>query len=113
MPAARPAQARTSTCWSSSGRTSVNNAVGAVRRPCCGAPLPVSPYPRTLWSTVRRKRPRGKTLPAISWLERCGRGEFSMSEDELPSRLLALARRDLRAVELLRDQPEVGDGIIG
>jgi hypothetical protein len=36
-----------------------------------------------------------------------------MSEDELPSRLLALARRDLRAAELLQDQPEVGDGIIG
>jgi HEPN domain-containing protein len=36
-----------------------------------------------------------------------------MSEGELPSRLLALARRDLRAAELLRDQPEVGDGIIG
>ncbi len=36
-----------------------------------------------------------------------------MSEDELPSRLLALARRDLRAAELLRDQPEVGDAIIG
>ncbi|HEX6900442.1 MAG TPA: HEPN domain-containing protein [Thermoanaerobaculia bacterium] len=36
-----------------------------------------------------------------------------MSDDELPSRLLVLARRDLRAAELLRDQPEVGDGIIG
>ena len=36
-----------------------------------------------------------------------------MSEGELPSRLLALARRDLRAAELLRDQPEVGDGIMG
>jgi HEPN domain-containing protein len=36
-----------------------------------------------------------------------------MSEDELPSRLLTLARRDLRAAELLQDQPEVGDGIIG
>jgi HEPN domain-containing protein len=36
-----------------------------------------------------------------------------MNEGELSSRLLALARRDLRAAELLRDQPEVGDGIIG
>ena len=36
-----------------------------------------------------------------------------MSEGELPSTLLALARRDLRAAEMLRDQPEVGDGIVG
>jgi HEPN domain-containing protein len=36
-----------------------------------------------------------------------------MSEGELPSRLLALARRDLRAAEILRDQPDVGDGIVG
>lgn len=36
-----------------------------------------------------------------------------MNEGELPSRLLALARRDLRAAEILRDQPEVGDGIVG
>ncbi len=36
-----------------------------------------------------------------------------MSESELPSKLLALARRDLRAAEILRDQPEVGDGIVG
>jgi HEPN domain-containing protein len=36
-----------------------------------------------------------------------------MNEGDLPSRLLALARRDLRAAELLRDQPEVGDGIVG
>ena len=37
-----------------------------------------------------------------------------MNEDELPLRLLALARKDLRAAEILRDQPEeVGDGIIG
>jgi hypothetical protein len=111
--AQRPVQTRMSTCWSSSGRISANSAVGAARRPCCGAPLPVSPCPRTLWSTVRRRRPHGKTLQAISWPERCGRGEFFMSEGELASRLLALARRDLRAAELLRDQPEVGDGIIG
>lgn len=36
-----------------------------------------------------------------------------MSEGDLASRLLVLARRDHRAAELLRDQPEVGDGIIG
>jgi len=36
-----------------------------------------------------------------------------MNEGELPSDLLALARRDLRAAEILRDQPEVGDGIVG
>jgi len=36
-----------------------------------------------------------------------------MNEGELPSRLLALARRDLCAAEILRDQPEVGDGIVG
>jgi HEPN domain-containing protein len=36
-----------------------------------------------------------------------------MNEGELPSRLLALARKDLRAAEILRDQPEVGDGIVG
>jgi HEPN domain-containing protein len=47
------------------------------------------------------------------WPKRYAREESSMSEGELPSRLLALARRDLRAAELLRDQPEVGDGIIG
>jgi HEPN domain-containing protein len=36
-----------------------------------------------------------------------------MSEGELPSKLLALARRDLRAAEILRDQPDVGDAIVG
>jgi HEPN domain-containing protein len=36
-----------------------------------------------------------------------------MSEGELPSKLLTLARRDLRAAEILRDQPDVGDGIVG
>lgn len=36
-----------------------------------------------------------------------------MNEGEQPSRLLALARRDLRAAEVLRDQPDVGDGIVG
>ncbi|MFY9821449.1 MAG: HEPN domain-containing protein [Thermoanaerobaculia bacterium] len=36
-----------------------------------------------------------------------------MNEDELPSKLLALARRDLRAAEILRDEPDVGDGIVG
>ena len=36
-----------------------------------------------------------------------------MNEGELPSKLLALARRDLRAAEILRDQPDVGDGIVG
>jgi HEPN domain-containing protein len=36
-----------------------------------------------------------------------------MSEDELPGRLLILARQDLRAAELLCDQPDVGDGIVG
>jgi HEPN domain-containing protein len=36
-----------------------------------------------------------------------------MNEGEQPARLLALARRDLRAAEILRDQPEVGDGIVG
>ncbi len=36
-----------------------------------------------------------------------------MNEGELPSKLLALARRDLRAAEILRDEPAVGDGIVG
>ncbi len=36
-----------------------------------------------------------------------------MSEYDLPSKLIELARRDLRAAEILRDQPEVGDGIVG
>jgi len=36
-----------------------------------------------------------------------------MNEDELPSKLLALARRDLRAAEILREEPDVGDGIVG
>lgn len=36
-----------------------------------------------------------------------------MNEDELPSKLLTLARRDLRAAEILRDEPDVGDGIVG
>ncbi len=36
-----------------------------------------------------------------------------MNGSELPSKLLTLARRDLRAAEILRDQPAVGDGIVG
>ncbi|MCP3958454.1 MAG: HEPN domain-containing protein [bacterium] len=36
-----------------------------------------------------------------------------MNEDELAAKLLTLARRDLRAAEVLCDQPEVGDGIVG
>lgn len=36
-----------------------------------------------------------------------------MSESELPAKLLALAFRDLRAAEILSDQLEVGDGIVG
>ena len=36
-----------------------------------------------------------------------------MSEHELAAKLLTLARRDLRAAEVLCDQPEVGDGIVG
>jgi len=36
-----------------------------------------------------------------------------MNEGELPSKLLTLARRDLRAAEILRDEPDVGDGIVG
>jgi HEPN domain-containing protein len=36
-----------------------------------------------------------------------------MSEDELAAKLLTLARRDLRAAEILCEQPGVGDGIVG
>jgi HEPN domain-containing protein len=36
-----------------------------------------------------------------------------MNEDELPSKLLVLARRDLRAAEILSNEPAVGDGIVG
>ncbi len=36
-----------------------------------------------------------------------------MTEDELAAKLLTLARRDLRAAEVLSDQPQVGDGIVG
>ena len=36
-----------------------------------------------------------------------------MNEHELAAKLLDLARRDLRAAEVLCDQPEVGDGIVG
>jgi HEPN domain-containing protein len=36
-----------------------------------------------------------------------------MNEGELPSKLLTLARRDLRAAEILRDEQDVGDGIVG
>ncbi len=36
-----------------------------------------------------------------------------MSEHELAAKLIDLARRDLRAAEVLCDEPEVGDGIVG
>ena len=36
-----------------------------------------------------------------------------MSADELAAKLLTLARRDLRAAEILSEQEEVGDGIVG
>ena len=36
-----------------------------------------------------------------------------MSADELAAKLLTLARRDLRAAEILSEQDGVGDGIVG
>jgi HEPN domain-containing protein len=36
-----------------------------------------------------------------------------MSEDDLAAKLLALARQDLRAAEILSEQPVVGEGIVG
>jgi HEPN domain-containing protein len=36
-----------------------------------------------------------------------------MNENEPAARLLTLARRDLRAAEILGGQPDVGDGIVG
>lgn len=83
----------------------------AAKQPTCGALWQVSPYPRTSWSIARTKPPLCSNPPTTLSPMPYGRDRFFMSEDELPTRLLILARRDLRAAEIPYGQPEVGDGI--